>query len=177
MFFNENEFTKPLQFFKKSIVNNSNFQKLSKYYLINSTKYKLKLKQLIAMIELVIACFIGILIGTTTGMIPGIHVNTEHCRSNIVRIFKFSVDNPLTRISLRFDGCYVNSPCTYRICTFNAFGSATGGNRNINTTRTQNGSAGKVQRGHKNSVSRRIWSNHSYNIDDANLCSCTSNNA
>ena len=28
------------------------------------------------MIELVIACFIGILIGTTTGMIPGIHVNT-----------------------------------------------------------------------------------------------------
>ena len=76
MFFNENEFTKPLQFFKKSIVNNSNFQKLSKYYLINSTKYKLKLKQLIDMIELVIACFIGILIGTTTGMIPGIHVNT-----------------------------------------------------------------------------------------------------
>lgn len=32
--------------------------------------------QLIAMIELVIACFIGILIGTMTGMIPGIHVNT-----------------------------------------------------------------------------------------------------
>ena len=32
--------------------------------------------QLIVMIELVIACFIGILIGTTTGMIPGIHVNT-----------------------------------------------------------------------------------------------------
>ena len=29
-----------------------------------------------AMIELVIACFIGILIGTITGMIPGIHVNT-----------------------------------------------------------------------------------------------------
>lgn len=28
------------------------------------------------MIELVIACFIGILIGTTTGIIPGIHVNT-----------------------------------------------------------------------------------------------------
>ena len=28
------------------------------------------------MIDLVIACFIGILIGTTTGMIPGIHVNT-----------------------------------------------------------------------------------------------------
>ncbi|MBE6499716.1 MAG: hypothetical protein E7Z80_04090 [Methanobrevibacter thaueri] len=28
------------------------------------------------MIELIIACFIGILIGTTTGMIPGIHVNT-----------------------------------------------------------------------------------------------------
>ena len=28
------------------------------------------------MIELVIACFIGILIGNTTGMIPGIHVNT-----------------------------------------------------------------------------------------------------
>ena len=28
------------------------------------------------MIELVIACFIGILIGTTTGMISGIHVNT-----------------------------------------------------------------------------------------------------
>ncbi len=28
------------------------------------------------MFELVIACFIGILIGTTTGMIPGIHVNT-----------------------------------------------------------------------------------------------------
>ncbi len=28
------------------------------------------------MIELVIACFIGILIGTTTGLIPGIHVNT-----------------------------------------------------------------------------------------------------
>ena len=28
------------------------------------------------MIELVIACFIGIVIGTTTGMIPGIHVNT-----------------------------------------------------------------------------------------------------
>ena len=28
------------------------------------------------MIELVIACFVGILIGTTTGMIPGIHVNT-----------------------------------------------------------------------------------------------------
>ncbi len=28
------------------------------------------------MIELVIACFIGISIGTTTGMIPGIHVNT-----------------------------------------------------------------------------------------------------
>ena len=28
------------------------------------------------MIELVVACFIGILIGTTTGMIPGIHVNT-----------------------------------------------------------------------------------------------------
>ncbi len=28
------------------------------------------------MIELVIACFIGIMIGTTTGMIPGIHVNT-----------------------------------------------------------------------------------------------------
>ena len=28
------------------------------------------------MIELVIACFIGILVGTTTGMIPGIHVNT-----------------------------------------------------------------------------------------------------
>ena len=39
------------------------------------------------MIELVIACFIGILIGTTTGMIPGIHVNTA------------------------FDGCNVNSPC------------------------------------------------------------------
>ena len=32
--------------------------------------------QLIAMMELVIACFIGIAIGTTTGMIPGIHVNT-----------------------------------------------------------------------------------------------------
>ena len=28
------------------------------------------------MIELVIACFIGILIGTVTGMVPGIHVNT-----------------------------------------------------------------------------------------------------
>lgn len=28
------------------------------------------------MIELVIACFIGIFIGTTTGIIPGIHVNT-----------------------------------------------------------------------------------------------------
>ena len=28
------------------------------------------------MIELVIACFVGILIGTSTGMIPGIHVNT-----------------------------------------------------------------------------------------------------
>ena len=28
------------------------------------------------MIELVIACFIGIIIGTATGMIPGIHVNT-----------------------------------------------------------------------------------------------------
>ena len=28
------------------------------------------------MFELVIACFIGIMIGTTTGMIPGIHVNT-----------------------------------------------------------------------------------------------------
>lgn len=28
------------------------------------------------MIELVIACFIGIAIGTTTGMMPGIHVNT-----------------------------------------------------------------------------------------------------
>lgn len=28
------------------------------------------------MIELVIACFIGILIGTITGMVPGIHVNT-----------------------------------------------------------------------------------------------------
>ncbi|SEK61639.1 putative membrane protein [Methanobrevibacter gottschalkii] len=28
------------------------------------------------MIEIVIACFIGILIGTTTGLIPGIHVNT-----------------------------------------------------------------------------------------------------
>lgn len=28
------------------------------------------------MIELIIACFIGILIGTITGMIPGIHVNT-----------------------------------------------------------------------------------------------------
>ena len=28
------------------------------------------------MIELVVACFIGILIGTITGMIPGIHVNT-----------------------------------------------------------------------------------------------------
>ena len=28
------------------------------------------------MLELVIACFIGIMIGTTTGMIPGIHVNT-----------------------------------------------------------------------------------------------------
>ena len=28
------------------------------------------------MIELVVACFIGILIGTTTGMMPGIHVNT-----------------------------------------------------------------------------------------------------
>jgi putative membrane protein len=28
------------------------------------------------MIELVVACFIGILIGTATGMIPGIHVNT-----------------------------------------------------------------------------------------------------
>ena len=28
------------------------------------------------MLELVIACFIGILIGTTTGMVPGIHVNT-----------------------------------------------------------------------------------------------------
>ena len=28
------------------------------------------------MFDLVIACFIGILIGTTTGMVPGIHVNT-----------------------------------------------------------------------------------------------------
>ena len=28
------------------------------------------------MFELVIACFIGILMGTTTGMVPGIHVNT-----------------------------------------------------------------------------------------------------
>ena len=28
------------------------------------------------MVELVFACFIGILIGTLTGMIPGIHVNT-----------------------------------------------------------------------------------------------------
>lgn len=28
------------------------------------------------MIELIIACFIGILIGTITGMVPGIHVNT-----------------------------------------------------------------------------------------------------
>ena len=36
----------------------------------------MKFSQFIAMIELVIACFIGILIGTTTGMIPGIHVNT-----------------------------------------------------------------------------------------------------
>ena len=41
-----------------------------------STSFKLKFKQSIVMIELVIACFIGILIGTTTGMIPGIHVNT-----------------------------------------------------------------------------------------------------
>ena len=41
-----------------------------------STSFKLELIQLIAMIELVIACFIGILIGTMTGMIPGIHVNT-----------------------------------------------------------------------------------------------------
>lgn len=28
------------------------------------------------MIELIIACFIGILIGTITGTVPGIHVNT-----------------------------------------------------------------------------------------------------
>lgn len=28
------------------------------------------------MFELVIACFIGIAIGTITGMVPGIHVNT-----------------------------------------------------------------------------------------------------
>ena len=41
-----------------------------------STNFKLKFIQSIVMIELVIACFIGILIGTTTGMIPGIHVNT-----------------------------------------------------------------------------------------------------
>ena len=41
-----------------------------------STSFKLKDTQLIGMIELVIACFIGIAIGTTTGMIPGIHVNT-----------------------------------------------------------------------------------------------------
>ena len=41
-----------------------------------STNFKLKFIQPIVMIELVIACFIGILIGTTTGMIPGIHVNT-----------------------------------------------------------------------------------------------------
>lgn len=32
--------------------------------------------QLMVMLELVFACFIGILIGTLTGMIPGIHVNT-----------------------------------------------------------------------------------------------------
>ena len=41
-----------------------------------STSFKLLAVQLIAMIELVIACFIGIAIGTATGMIPGIHVNT-----------------------------------------------------------------------------------------------------
>lgn len=34
------------------------------------------LNQLMVMLELVFACFIGILIGTLTGMIPGIHVNT-----------------------------------------------------------------------------------------------------
>ena len=28
------------------------------------------------MFDLVIACFIGIMIGTGTGMVPGIHVNT-----------------------------------------------------------------------------------------------------
>ena len=43
---------------------------------MTSTKLKLKFNQLMDMIELVIACFIGISIGTVTGMVPGIHVNT-----------------------------------------------------------------------------------------------------
>ena len=43
---------------------------------MDSANFKSFPVQLIAMIELVIACFIGIAIGTTTGMIPGIHVNT-----------------------------------------------------------------------------------------------------
>ena len=46
------------------------------------------------MIELVIACFIGIAIGTTTGMIPGIHVNTAGAILFASSTFLLSIVSP-----------------------------------------------------------------------------------
>lgn len=46
------------------------------YLKVASTRFKSYCDSLIPMIELVIACFIGIMIGTITGTVPGIHVNT-----------------------------------------------------------------------------------------------------
>jgi putative membrane protein len=46
------------------------------------------------MIEIVIACFIGIAIGTTTGMIPGIHVNTAGAILFASSTFLLSIVSP-----------------------------------------------------------------------------------
>ena len=103
------------------------------------------------MIELVIACFIGILIGTTTGMIPGIHVNTAGA------ILFASSTFLLTFLSPEFL-CVLMVAMSIAHALIEFVPSMLLGV-------PQEGTAG------------RIWSNYSNHYYASNLCNCTSSNA
>ena len=66
---------------------------------------------------------------------------------------------------------------SYRICPLNAFGSASGGNCNINTSGTPYGASGQVKGSDKSRFRRRIRSNNRDNPYASGLCNSPSGSA
>ena len=112
------------------------------------------------MLELVFACFIGILIGTLTGMIPGIHVNTAGAILFASSAFLLGFLSPEFLCVLM-----VSMSIAHALTEFVP---------SMLLGVPQEGTATSIlpgQRSYKNCCRWRIWGNCNYDFDDACFCS------